>query len=294
MIPASEIKVIYTGNSKATEFPFSFKFNDKSDIKVALRDIATDITTVLAKDYFVDTIKSVVLYPGYQPGQEPPANEQPEVLPPSKKIIIYRETPLSQTVDLGEKYPMAVVEGMDDKNLMISQELKEKLDRCVAVGIGADITAKELIDKIFTSAEETAISQAAAAKSEIAASKSEMAAASSAEEAGKGAATVQQVQTNIDIASKLLGTRATAYDTNKSYMLADVVMMTDGSTYRCLEASPAGENPVMSNKWTAVANSIADTFERDENGDLMPRLHPQTSSIWQIDGEGNIMPMEVI
>lgn len=152
MIPASEIKVIYTGNSKATEFPFSFKFNDKSDIKVALRDIATEVMTVLTKDYFVDTVKSVVLYPGYQPGQEPPVNEQPEVLPSSKKIIIYRETPLSQTVDLGKKYPMAVVEGMDDKNLMISQELKEKLDRCVAVDIGADINPKKLIDSIFETA----------------------------------------------------------------------------------------------------------------------------------------------
>lgn len=155
MIPESEIKVIYTGNSKATEFPFSFKFNDKSDIKVALRDIATDITTVLAKDYFVDTIKSVVLYPGYQPGQEPPVNEQPEVLPSSKKIIIYRETPLNQTVDLGDKYPMGVVEGMDDKNLMICQELKEKLDRCVAVDIGADINPKNLIDSIFETAVKT-------------------------------------------------------------------------------------------------------------------------------------------
>jgi len=158
MIPASEIKVIYTGNSKAIEFPFGFKFNDKSDIKVALRDIATEVMTVLTKDYFVDTVKSVVLYPGYQPGQEPPVNEQPEVLPSSKKIIIYRETPLNQTVDLGDKYPMAVVEGMDDKNLMIAQELKEKLDRCVAVDIGADIDPKKLIDSIFETAAKTELS----------------------------------------------------------------------------------------------------------------------------------------
>lgn len=128
-------KVIYDGDGKTTVFPFPFQFADPADVHVVIYDADTDTETVLAKDYYVDAVAHTVHYPGYVPGQEPAAAERPAVLSSHQKLVVYRETPRNQLVDLGDKYPLPTVEGMPDKLTYIVQEIWEVLERCVKSGI---------------------------------------------------------------------------------------------------------------------------------------------------------------
>lgn len=148
MIPVQVTKNIYIGNGQNKQWPFTFRYNDASDVKVALYDIQKDRQEVLTKDYFVDTEKNVVFYPGYTPGQEPPTNEQPAILAADKKLIVYRQTPQSQEKDLGDRYPLNTLEGMVDKNTMLIQEVSEKMDRAVLVDMGSDTLPENLMDTL--------------------------------------------------------------------------------------------------------------------------------------------------
>ena len=176
MIPSAETKITYIGDGKTKIFPFAFKYNDAADVKVAIYDILNDVTKVIKKDYYVDTVANVVKYPGYPPGQEAPQNEQPPVLTKNWKIVVYRETPISQEIDLGDKYPLALLEGMDDKAILILQEIAEKLGRCVMSEIGSATTAAEMIQQIHDDRVAADTSAAAAGKSEKAALNSQQAA----------------------------------------------------------------------------------------------------------------------
>ena len=176
MIPSAETKITYIGDGKTKIFPFAFKYNDAADVKVAIYDILNDVTKVIKKDYYVDTVANVVKYPGYPPGQEAPQNEQPPVLTKNWKIVVYRETPISQEIDLGDKYPLALLEGMDDKAILILQEIAEKLGRCVMSEIGSATTAAEMIQHIHDDRVAADTSAAAAGKSEKAALNSQQAA----------------------------------------------------------------------------------------------------------------------
>ena len=127
MIPLVDTNTIYIGDGKTKIFPFSFKYIDVQDIKVSLHNISEDVTVKLSRDYYVDENLRAVIYPGYAPGQELPENEQPAILDSNHKLVIYRDTPITQLNDLGDKYPLALLEGMDDKAILILQEVAEKL-----------------------------------------------------------------------------------------------------------------------------------------------------------------------
>lgn len=148
MIQDQTTKVIYVGNGQTTHFPFKFKYNDKAHIHVAIYNTDTQVQTELTKDFFVDSEKNEVIYPGYQSGQEPPEAQIPPVLQANKKLVIYRQTPLTQEIDFGSKYPLPFVENGTDKNTMISQEMKEALERSVKVDMGSEVKPDELLTDI--------------------------------------------------------------------------------------------------------------------------------------------------
>lgn len=148
MIQDQTTKVIYVGNGQTTHFPFKFKYNDKAHIHVAIYDIDTQVQTELTKDFFVDSEKNEVIYPGYQSGQEPPEAQIPPALQANQKLVIYRQTPLTQEIDFGSKYPLPFVENGTDKNTMISQEMKEALERSVKVDMGSEVQPDELLTNI--------------------------------------------------------------------------------------------------------------------------------------------------
>lgn len=176
MIPLVDTNTIYIGDGKTKIFPFSFKYIDVQDIKVSLHNISEDVTVKLSRDYYVDENLRAVIYPGYAPGQELPENEQPAILDSNHKLVIYRDTPITQLNDLGDKYPLALLECMDDKAILILQEIAEKLGRCVMTEIGSVTTAAEMIQQIHDDRVAADTSAAAAGKSEKAALNSQQAA----------------------------------------------------------------------------------------------------------------------
>lgn len=188
MIESAVIKQIYLGDGITTNFPFAFPFNEAEHVKVAIHDIATETERTITRDYYVDAAASKVVYPGYPPGEEPPESERPGPLPTGKKLVIYRETPINQMEDLGEKYPLTIVEEMADKATMILQEMGEKLERAVLVERGGETTPQDIVYDISHLKEY----KDAAAGSASAAAQSAQAAAGSATTAGNYKASVEQ------------------------------------------------------------------------------------------------------
>lgn len=130
MIEQNVARVVYKGDGRTQEFPFSFPVLDRKFIYVIISD-RNGREKTLKSDYYVDMDKHVVLYPGYPKGEEPAEAERPAVLLPGEKIVIYRNTPVSQLTSLGDKWPFDVCEKALDKLTMIDQENKESISRTV-------------------------------------------------------------------------------------------------------------------------------------------------------------------
>lgn len=128
MIGSSDNRVSYDGNGIATEFAYTFKILEKSDINV-LHVAADGTETLLTKDYYVDMEKSVVLYPGYAPGAEIPESERPPILPEGERLVLYREVPITQESALDKHWPFNVVENGLDKLTIICQQMWDRLQR---------------------------------------------------------------------------------------------------------------------------------------------------------------------
>ena len=142
MIGSSENRISYNGNGIATEFAYTFKILEKSDIKV-LHVAADGTETLLTKDYYVDTEKSVVIYPGYAPGAEIPEAERPPILQEGERLIIYREVPITQQSQLDKHWPFNVIENGLDKLTIICQQIFDKANR--------SLYASESVSKEFNS-----------------------------------------------------------------------------------------------------------------------------------------------
>lgn len=137
MIGSSENRVSYNGNDVTTEFPFAFKILEATDLKLLLVE-ADGTENPLTSDYFVDMNKSVVFYPGYSPGTEPPASEQPPKLTSEQRLVIYREVPITQESALDEHWPFNVIEAMADKLTIICQQLADSVSRSFRVSSATD------------------------------------------------------------------------------------------------------------------------------------------------------------
>jgi hypothetical protein len=136
LIGSSENRITYNGNGVATEFGYSFKILEKTDINVVLVD--PDLKeTVLTKDYFVDMEKSVVFYPGYSPGAEPPEAERPPILPEGWQLVLYREVPITQESQLDTHWPFNVIEAALDKLTIICQQLWDGVTRAIRLSDSA-------------------------------------------------------------------------------------------------------------------------------------------------------------
>lgn len=128
MIGSSENRISYNGNGIATEFAYTFKILEKSDMKVL--HVAIDGTeTLLVSDYYVDMEKSVVLYPGYSPGAEIPEQNRPPILPVGERLVLYREVPITQESALDKHWPFNVIENGLDKLTIICQQIWDRLQR---------------------------------------------------------------------------------------------------------------------------------------------------------------------
>jgi hypothetical protein len=300
--------VTYRGDGNTTVFPFSFAVSGADNIRVAIYDTATERTTELLRDYFVDVQAKAVHYPGYAPGQAPAAHVQPPKLPNGKTITIYRKTPINQLTNLGAKYPLPVIEGMSDKATAILQEHEEILSRTVRVAAGDPRTPEQRLTDLQNYVSEAKSSAGSAAQSAQQANDAKNTAASSAAAAAGSANAAQQHATTAEDRR----VRAAASETNVRRMEENVANMQrhiDGAraeTGRMEQSTrESAGNAKQSEEyaeryaagaWRAAAEiegslGIKGMFEYDEDGDVMPRESPASSLLYELDEDGDIMPL---
>lgn len=156
MVNDNAIKVTYTGDGQTTVFPFSFPFDKKEYIHIAIYDTETQEIEYPDRNYIVDEVARTVTYPGYEKGQEIKESERPAVLDKTKRITIFRSTNIDQLVNLGTKYPLATIEGISDKITEILQELREQLSRAILVKLGSGEDPQKVYDNIWEYAKKKA------------------------------------------------------------------------------------------------------------------------------------------
>ena len=269
MVNNSETKVIYKGDGKTKVFPYTFAAIDADTIKVAVYDETSGVESTLTNDYYVDITAKTVTYPGYAPGQAPAESQQPGVLQETQKLVIYRETPLDQRQDLGEKYPLPIIESIGDKLTLIVQELKETLGRTITIDISSNETTEQLKERIFT-AEETAsemaknasASEKAAKSSAENAGTSEKAAKSSAENAGTSEEAAKSSAENAGASEKAASTskikaKASEINAKTSETNAKAWAMSGDSPDGAFDADADGGKTMSSKTWAIKARSSA-------------------------------------
>ena len=134
MIGQDDNKVSFNGNGETTQFPYGFKILNETDLKLIHIDKAGN-ETLLSSDYYVNMEQSYVAYPGYAPGTEPPEYDRPPVLAYGEKLIVYREVPITQNSEFGDRWPFNEVEKGLDKLTIIAQQLAESESRSVKVSM---------------------------------------------------------------------------------------------------------------------------------------------------------------
>lgn len=293
MIPLADTKVIYVGDGKTTVFPFTFKYADAGDVKASIYDIDNDSTTVLDKDYYVDESLGAVIYPGYPPGEELPEMERPAVLDSGHKIVIYRSTEISQPIDLGDKYPLNILEKMQDRAIMLMQELNEVVDRAVKVAAGAEITPDEIISSIKENAASAAAFASEAAESALSASNSAEKAGSRIDEiAGYAKDAENSKNQTIGYAALVMGRAAEVWKSDRAYGESAVVVYTDGYIYQCNGYSAPGTVPPDSDLWVRIKVALDDYFTMDDNCYLTLSENPTFSNMFTFDQAGYVILKE--
>ena len=289
MIPSADTKVIYVGDGKTTVFPFTFKYAEVGDIKASIYDIDADVTTVLDKDYYIDESLGAVIYPGYPPGEDIPETERPAVLDSSHKIVIYRSTEISQPIDLGDKYPLNILEKMQDRAIMLLQELNEVVERAVKVAAGAEVTPDEIITKIKENVAAAAASASEAARSELSASEfAEQAGSRIDEIAGYVKEAEYSKNQTIGYAALIMGRAAETWKPDKHYSDSDVVVYSDGYIYQCKGDSAPGTLPPDSDLWIKIKVALDDYFVMDGNCYLTLSENPTFSNTFTFNQAGYV------
>jgi hypothetical protein len=322
MLAHVDNRITYNGNGNTTEFAYQFKILDRTDIKVLLTD-ADGKEKLLTKDYYVDVEKSVVRYPGYAVGAEVPESERPPVLPTGWKLTIYREVPVTQETDLPDQYPFNQVEDIGDKLTMIAQDMKDVVARSLKVSVatsadidtslpwkagisfrinddGTKLVAMENPESVLAE-NKAALEASKAARDEAkramtaaatAAANANVSAANANVSAANAADSAELSQNSATDAARMADKAAgyvsnvTVWDSTTEYKPPDVVMTSDGSTYRCIKANANTPPQSSADCWAITSSVAAKTFEYDEKGDLMPLILPRTFHMWEaINGE---------
>jgi hypothetical protein len=199
-------KNIYVGNGSTRTFPFTFECPAEHPEYIKVYLMQDDGTALATSDYQLDMDARQITYPS-----------SGTALPEGKKLVIMRELPLQQMMNLVNNGPYFAedVELAFDENVMAMQQIAEKLNRSIimSVDIDGDAFVNEVpfeagksfriaddgksivltedparVREIVLEASDTAQAQAqSASASAAAAAQSEDSAAASASEAGNSA-----------------------------------------------------------------------------------------------------------
>lgn len=123
------VKNIYVGNSSTKEFPFTFDISKKHPEYVKVYIVDENGIQHESTDFTIDIDSKKITYP-----------KNGEALASNKKIVIIRELPLQQQMNLENNGPYFAedIEQAFDDAVMVSQQLAEKLSRALAFGVEVD------------------------------------------------------------------------------------------------------------------------------------------------------------
>jgi hypothetical protein len=165
----------FNGNGATTAFPFTFKCFTTSDLSVIYTTaLSVESTLVLDSDYTVSLNGDQNANPG--------GSVTYSLLATGEKLTVIGDLPYTQETDIqnaGGFYP-EVFENALDKLTMLTQQIKEEVDRSVKVDVSSATTPDALLDELAGDVVAAAASATAAAASELAATNSETAAGVSA------------------------------------------------------------------------------------------------------------------
>lgn len=208
-------KNIYVGNGSTRTFPFTFECPAEHPEYIKVYLMQDDGTALATSDYQLDMDARQITYPS-----------SGTALPEGKKLVIMRELPLQQMMNLVNNGPYFAedVELAFDENVMAMQQIAEKLNRSIIMSVdidgdafvnevpfepgksfriaddGKSIVLTEDPARVLPLAENTYAQAKAQAQSAyasaVAAAKSEDSAAASASEAGNSAQAASTSATN--------------------------------------------------------------------------------------------------
>lgn len=133
---------IFNANGVTREWNLTFQYNQSiSDLDIYVRH-SDGTTTTVTSNYYLDG--NVLTYPTVESEMDP--------LPTGDKLVVQRATPLTQEINLTQQGPLdaETLECGYDKGVILSQELKSKLDRAIVfpIDIDGEIDAQKYIDDL--------------------------------------------------------------------------------------------------------------------------------------------------
>lgn len=125
-------KNIYVGNGSTRTFPFTFECPAEHPEYIKVYLMQDDGTALATSDYQLDMDARQITYPS-----------SGTALPEGKKLVIMRELPLQQMMNLVNNGPYFAedVETAFDENVMAMQQIAEKLNRSIIMNVDIDSDA---------------------------------------------------------------------------------------------------------------------------------------------------------
>ena len=122
-------KNIYVGNGSTRTFPFTFECPAEHPEYIKVYLMQDDGTALATSDYQLDMDARQITYPSIG-----------AALPEGKKLVIMRELPLQQMMNLVNNGPYFAedVELAFDENVMAMQQIAEKLNRSIIMSVDID------------------------------------------------------------------------------------------------------------------------------------------------------------
>ena len=125
-------KNIYVGNGSTRTFPFTFECPAEHPEYIKVYLMQDDGTALATSDYQLDMDARQITYPS-----------SGTALPEGKKLVIMRELPLQQQMNLVNNGPYFAedIEQAFDENVMAMQQIAEKLNRTITMSVDVDGSA---------------------------------------------------------------------------------------------------------------------------------------------------------
>lgn len=121
------VKNVYLGNGSTTVFPFTFECKKSEHIQLFIKDAAGNIASTT--NFSIDLEQKKITYP-----------KTGEPLPEGQKLIILRQLPLHQLLNLLNQGPYYAedVEETFDEVVMMLQQVSERLGRSLTISVDID------------------------------------------------------------------------------------------------------------------------------------------------------------